>query len=86
MRRLGVLSYLLVLAITAAIAAAGSAAAQSGASPSVEYKLLATKKTGTMQKELSDAGAQGFEFVGVTVASTAFAGNEVVCILRRPKR
>lgn len=51
-----------------------------------EYKLLATKKTGTMQKELSDAGAQGFEFVGVTVADTAFAGNEVVCILRRPVR
>ena len=48
-----------------------------------EYKLLATKKTGTMQKELSDAGAQGFEFVGVTVSDTAFAGSEVVCILRR---
>jgi hypothetical protein len=51
-----------------------------------EYKLLATKKTGTMQKELAEAGAQGYEFVGVTVASTAFAGNEVVCILRRPAR
>lgn len=51
-----------------------------------EYKLLATKKTGTMQKELAEAGAQGYEFVGVTVAETAFAGNEVVCILRRPVR
>ena len=48
-----------------------------------EYKLLATKKTGTMQKELSEAGGQGFEFVGVTVSDTAFGGREVVCILRR---
>jgi hypothetical protein len=49
-----------------------------------EYKLLATSKTGTMQKELSDAGAQGYEFVGVTVGGTAFGGREVVTILRRP--
>lgn len=51
-----------------------------------EYKLLATKKTGTMQKELSEAGAQGYEFVGVTVSETAFGGKEVVSILRRPIR
>ena len=49
-----------------------------------EYQLLATKKTSTMQKELSEAGAAGFQFVGVTVASTAFGGEEVVAILRRP--
>ena len=49
-----------------------------------EYQLLATKKTSTMQKELSEAGAAGFQFVGVTVASTAFGGEEVVSILRRP--
>lgn len=48
-----------------------------------EYKLLATKKTSTMQKELEAAGSQGFEFVGVTVAETAFGGQEVVTILRR---
>lgn len=51
-----------------------------------EYKLLATKKTGTMQKELSESGGQGFEFVGVTVSDTAFGGREVVCILRRPAK
>ncbi len=48
-----------------------------------EYRLLATKKTGTMQKELAEAGAAGFEFVGVTVGKTAFGGSEVVSILRR---
>jgi hypothetical protein len=36
-----------------------------------------------MQKELQEAGAEGFEFVGVTVADTAMGGTEVVSILRR---
>ncbi|HZM87478.1 MAG TPA: hypothetical protein VFF31_13225 [Blastocatellia bacterium] len=49
-----------------------------------EYKLLATKKTSTMQKELNEAGAEGFVFVGVTVGDTAIGGKEVVSILRRP--
>jgi len=52
--------------------------------PRYEYKLLATKKTGTMQKEIAEAGKQGFEFVGVTVSETAFGGKEVVVITRRP--
>jgi hypothetical protein len=51
--------------------------------PRYEYRLLATKKTSTMQKELQEAGAEGFEFVGVTVADTAMGGAEVVSILRR---
>ncbi len=48
-----------------------------------EYKLLATKKTSTMQKELQEAGDAGYEFVGLTVSSTLFGGEEVVAILRR---
>jgi hypothetical protein len=48
-----------------------------------EYKLLATSKTSTMQKELNEVGAAGFDFVGVTVGQTAFGGKEVVSILRR---
>lgn len=48
-----------------------------------EYRLLATKKTGTLQKELGEAGDTGFEFVGLTVAETVMGGNEVVAIVRR---
>jgi hypothetical protein len=48
-----------------------------------EYRLLATSKTSTMQRELSDTGAQGFEYVGMTVASTAMGGSELVTITRR---
>lgn len=51
--------------------------------PRYEYKLLATSKTSTMQKELEEAGAAGFEFVGVTVGSSAIGGAEVISILRR---
>ena len=50
-----------------------------------EYKLLATKKTSTMEKELNEAGAAGFQFVGLTVGDTALGGKEVVSILRRPR-
>lgn len=48
-----------------------------------EYRLLATKKTSTMQKELQEAGNAGYNFVGITVAETSFGGNEVVVILKK---
>ena len=51
--------------------------------PKYEYRLLASKKTSTMQKELAEAGDQGFGFVGLTVAKTLVGGDEVVSILRR---
>jgi hypothetical protein len=51
-----------------------------------EYRLLATKKTSTMQKELAEAGAAGFEFVGVTLGDSAIGGTEVISILRRIKK
>jgi hypothetical protein len=50
-----------------------------------EYKLLATSRTSTMQKELNEAGSDGFQFVGVTVGKTSFGGNEIVSIMRRPR-
>jgi hypothetical protein len=48
-----------------------------------EYKLLATTRTSTMQKELQEAGDAGFKFVGFTVSKTAFGGREIVSILRK---
>lgn len=50
-----------------------------------EYLLLATSKTGTMQKELAQAGAQGYDLLGMTVGKTAFGGSELVSILRRAR-
>ena len=48
-----------------------------------EYKLLATSKTSTMQKELLEAGKQGFQFLGMTVGKTSFGGSEIVSFLRK---
>jgi hypothetical protein len=56
---------------------------KSGSKRRFEYKLLATQKTSTMQKELQEAADAGYLFDGVTVSETAFGGKEVVCILRK---
>ncbi len=49
------------------------------------FKLLATNKTSTMQKELQEATEGGFEVVGLTVASTSFGGSELITVLRRER-
>jgi hypothetical protein len=49
----------------------------------VAYKLVATSKTSTMEKELQDAAEAGFDYRGQTVFKSAFGGAEVVCILER---
>lgn len=48
--------------------------------PKYEYRLLATSKTSTMQKELNAATEQGFQLMGI------FRRAEVVCVLRRQVR
>lgn len=49
----------------------------------ISYKVLATSRTSTLEKELNEAGAAGFEFLGVVVGSTAFGGKEVVSVMRK---
>lgn len=51
-------------------------------SPSL-YRLLATTKTSTMEKELKEAGKSGFLLVGFTVGKTELGGEEIVSILRK---
>jgi hypothetical protein len=51
-----------------------------------EYKLLATSKTSTLQKELQQAADAGYQAVGMTVGSTAMGGAELVVITRRLAR
>ena len=47
------------------------------------YRLLATTKTSTMEKELKEAGEQGYVLMGLTLGKTAVGGAEVVSILRK---
>lgn len=51
--------------------------------PKYEYKLFATNKTSTMEKELNTQTDATYKFVGITVAETSFGGKEVVVITRR---
>ncbi len=48
-----------------------------------EYKLIATSKTSTLQKELLETGAAGYAFVGLTLGKTAMGGQEIVVITKR---
>ena len=50
-----------------------------------EYKLVATSKTSTLQKELQELADQGFEAIDLTVGKTLLGGNENVVITRRAK-
>jgi hypothetical protein len=50
-----------------------------------EYKLLATSKTSTLEKEVQQSGAVGYEVVGMTLAKTALGGKELVAILKRTR-
>jgi hypothetical protein len=51
-----------------------------------EYKLVATSKTSTLEKELQDAAREGYQAVAMTVGKTAFGGSELVVITRKLKR
>lgn len=46
-----------------------------------KFLLLATSRTGTMEKELNEAGARGYRFSGTQGGETAFGGSEVVVIM-----
>jgi hypothetical protein len=49
----------------------------------VSYKVIATSKTSTMQKELQEAGEAGYRFVAAMGGETAIGGKEVVVLLEK---
>ena len=53
-----------------------------------KYKLLATTRTGTMQKELNESADAGFRLIPSTMISKKqfMGGDEVVMILERPPK
>ena len=66
-----------ILALTISLCVCAPAFAQ------VDYKVLATSKTSTMEKEMNDAGAAGYKFVDVMGGETAIGGKEVVVLMQR---
>ena len=65
-----------LLALLAAVTGAISA-------QTYEYRVLATNKTSTMEREMNDAASAGYSFGAVMGGETAFGGNEVVIIMRK---
>jgi hypothetical protein len=53
------------------------------AQDSVSYRVVATNKTSTMQKEMQEAGDAGFRFAAVMGGDTAFGGKEVVVVMQK---
>jgi hypothetical protein len=67
-----------VLVLAVCLCVAGPALAQSHT-----YKILATSKTSTMQKEMQEAGDAGYRFVAVMGGETAIGGKEVVVLMEK---
>ena len=70
-----------LLTIAVALFAPGLNAQDQKADQSDKFLLLATSRTGTMEKELNEAGSRGYRFAGTQGGQTAFAGSEVVVIM-----
>src|SRR5205814_1866804 len=49
----------------------------------IEFRVLATNKTSTMEKELNEAAEAGFRFQAVMGGETVIGGNEVVAVVSR---
>ena len=72
----------------AAAPAPSSATTTAPAGPRFEYKVLATRRAGTMDKEIAEAAAEGFEIRGLTSMFRpgigVFIGDETAVVLERP--
>jgi len=66
----------------ALLLAASAVAAQEA--PTADYRLLATSRTSTMEKELNEAAAEGYRFAAVMGGSTAGGDETVVVVSRTP--
>ena len=53
------------------------------AGAAVDYRVLATSQTSTMERELNQAAEEGFRLEAVMGGDTAFGGSEVVAVVER---
>jgi hypothetical protein len=49
----------------------------------IQYRVLATSKTSTMEKELNEGAEAGFRFEAAMGGETAFGGHEVVIVMSK---
>src|SRR5438045_7846854 len=61
----------------------GTATTASAADAERDYRVLATSRTSTMEKELNDAALSGYRFSKVMGGKTANGGQEVVIAMQK---
>jgi hypothetical protein len=59
----------------------GAFSAYGADAPKFDYRVLATSKTSTMEKELNEAADAGCVFSSVMGGETAFGGKEVLSVM-----
>jgi len=64
------------------LCAASTLSAAAG-SDRIDYRLLATTKTSSMEREMNEAAASGYVFSSLMGGETAFGGKETVVIMSR---
>src|SRR5512146_2801219 len=69
---------LMLFALAASVLSAADA-------PKYDYRLLATTRTSTMEKEMNAAADAGFAFADVMGGESAFGGKEVLVVMSKPK-
>ena len=72
-----------ILRVSVAVAVLALVVVLPAAAQTANYKILATNKTSTMEKELKEAGALGYRFVAVMGGETGFGGSEAVVLLEK---
>ncbi len=56
----------------------------SAAAPeSFTYKLLATTKSSTMEKEMNEAASAGYAYAGLVGGNTSFGGREILVVMEK---
>lgn len=81
---LAVLAFMPVTGISGPTVFSEISADAMGQSQEYEYKVLATNRTSTLEKELNEAADAGYRFEAVMGGGTAFGGSESVAVMSRP--
>ncbi len=56
------------------------------AQEAIDYRLLATSRTSTMEKEMNEAAEAGFRVKALMGGETAFGGEEAIVVMYRQAR
>ena len=70
-------------ALVCSLSIAGLVLGTQARAQSIEYRVLATNRTSTMETEMNEAAAAGFRVAAVMGGETAFGGREGVAVMQR---